>query len=145
MEMTPLSINNIKSIAENIEKSDYDCNRQLRDLNGDIETQVIDENYKKLIIRNMSGNVRAIVIDCKSDRIKAISFNGIIEISPKKLWEIYKTYREAYSIRDDLYFYFFNEDKKQGNYVLSFFEPTHRAVNISKNDEYLSNVMLSWD
>jgi hypothetical protein len=85
-----------------------------------------------------------VIVDCKQHKIKAISFNGFIAIHPNELWEVFKNYRKGYSLRDDLNFYFFNEDKKNGNYTLSFFLPSLKEFNIQESDEHLSNLTLSW-
>ncbi|MBV4360368.1 hypothetical protein [Pinibacter aurantiacus] len=143
--MAQITINDIKVIVDRIESGNYDCSNALDFMHGKIENQKINDDYNKVIIRSESGNVKVIIIDCIKNIIKAISFNGSIDISPNELLEMFTNYREEYSSHDDLYFYLFNDDKKKGRYTLSFFEPSHKQVNVHQNDEWLSNLTLSWE
>jgi hypothetical protein len=68
----------------------------------------------------------------------------LIEITAKDLYFLFGNYREAYSFKDDLYFYFFNENNKLGNFRLSFFDPSHNQVDIINNEFGLSNLILAW-
>ena len=143
MEIRQVFIEHINTITDKIKNSD--CRSVLDILNGEVEKQKINDNYYKIILREVSDYIKVIIIDCKANSVQAISFNGTINISPKQLFEMFKNYREGYSIRDDLYFYFFNEDKKNGDYTLSFFDPLHKQVDIIENNEYLSNLTISLD
>jgi hypothetical protein len=144
MGISQIFINDIKVITNNIENCDYDCGYVLSMMNGKIESQKVSDNYDKIIIREISSSILTVIIDCKEKKIRSISFNGYIDINPKELFLMYADYREGYSIRDNMYFYFFNEDRKKGNYTISFFEPSHKQVDIHKSDENLSNILLSW-
>jgi ABC-type xylose transport system substrate-binding protein len=144
MKIVQIFINDIKVIADWIENNKYDCNGVLSLLNGEIENQRVSDGYNKIIIRKVSGSILAAIVDCKDNEIKAISFNGSIDINPKELFMMFENYREGYSIQDDLYFYFFNEDKQKGNYEISFFEPSHKQVNIYESEENISNLTLTW-
>lgn len=144
MTITQIHITDIKSIVNEIERSNCDCNALLSMVKGEIENQQVNDYYNKIIVRNVSDSILTIIIDCNKNKIEAVGFHGLIKISSKELFEMYKYYREGYSMRDDLYFYFFNEDKKFGDYRLSFFEPSHGQVNIHKSEESLSNLTLSW-
>lgn len=110
-----------------------------------IENQPVNDYYNKIIVRNVSDSIQTVIIDCKKNKIETVSFHGLIKICSKDLFEVYNNFREGYSMRDDLYFYFFNEDKKFGGYKLSFFEPSHKEVNIHESEKSLSNLTLSWD
>ena len=145
MTISQIHITDIKSIVNEIERSNCDCNALLSVVKGEIEDQPVNDNYNKIIVRNVSDSILTVIIDCKKNKIEAVSFHGLIKISSKELFEMYKHYREGYSMRDDLYFYFFNEDKKFGDYRLSFYEPSHNQVNIHESEESLSNLTLSWE
>ncbi len=144
MTITQLNITYIKFIVNEIERRNCDCNALLSMIKGEIENQPVNDSYNKIIIRNVSDSILTVIVDCKKNKIETVSFHGLINISPKELFKIYKHCREGYSMRDDLYFYFFNEDKELGDYRLSFFNPIHNQVNIQENGESLSNLTLSW-
>lgn len=144
MAITQIHIADIKSISDQVEQNGRDCNDFLNIVKGEVEFQKVNENYNKIIIRNASSSIRTIIIDCKENKIEAVSFNGTIQISPKDLFEMYKHYRQGHSVRDDLYFYFFNEDKKLGDCRVSFFEPSNNQINVMEDVKSLSNLTLNW-
>lgn len=145
MTITGIYITDLKSIIKEIEDSYRDCNALLNVFKGEIENQQVNEYYNKIIVRNVSDSILTVIIDCKKNIIESVSFHGSIKISAKELIGMYRKFREGYSMRDDLYFYFFNEDKGFGDYKLSFYEPLHSQVNINESEESLSNLTLSWE
>ena len=145
MRITQIYVHDIKAIADQIEAGDYNSEILLSNINGKTEIQKVEDAYDKFIIRNVSASILAIIIDCKKGKIKAISFNGFLGIKPKELFTMFGDYREGYSAKDDLYFYFFNENKKVGNFIVSLFEPSHKQINIHESNQALSNLTLSWE
>jgi hypothetical protein len=113
-------------------------------ISGEIKYQKVNDGYYKIIIEKVSDNIKTVVIDCDSNKIRSIAFYGSLNIQAKEIINLFKYYREHYSIRDDLYFYFFNEEKKSKDYFLSFFVSSFERNKIQVSDERLSNVTLSW-
>lgn len=144
MQIDQIFVNTIKAIAQEVESHDYNCDSILANMKGEVQTQKINNTLDKIIVRNVSDSITTIIIDCKAGKITAITFNGSIAINAKELFEMFKDYRERYSVRDDLYFYFLNESKENGSYTLSFFEPSHKHINAHESDEALTNITLSW-
>ncbi|ULQ55429.1 hypothetical protein KJS94_12330 [Flavihumibacter rivuli] len=144
MRLTEINMTSIEFIIAKVQKCGYECNSVLNSFQGIIEDQTISDTYNKIIVRDVSDSINTIVFDCRENKIEAISFIGNIKISPKELFEKFKQYREAYSIRDDLYFYFFNENRQFGPVKISFFEPTHKQLQGSSETKYLANLTLSW-
>lgn len=140
-----MNIKEILTIADKVQNQHFDCNEILRLFSGTIEYQKVDDNYYKSIIRDIPNSTLTVIVDCKNKRVISISFNGSLNITGNDIFKLFGNYRESYSIRDDLYFYFFHEDKKNFNYKISFFEPSHKPMNIQKSDELISNLILSWD
>jgi hypothetical protein len=134
----------IELIANMIEKNNNDCHSILSSVNGEVERQHIDVGYDKVIVRNVSDKITMAVIDCKEQKIKSITFYGKIEISRKELLEMFPTYRKAMSFRDNLYFYFFNEEKRERNYIVSFSEDPAYSYD-SNSRKGISNLTLSWE
>ena len=144
MAFHKISIADINILSNIIERNNFDCNCLHEILPGQIEIQKINHDNSKIIIKNISEDISVAVVDCTNNKIKNILFNGVIDINPQELVLVFGTFREGYSIYDDLYFYFFNEDRKNGNYVISFFDPFHNSINIQDSEESLSNIALSW-
>jgi hypothetical protein len=142
--ITQISITKIEEIANEIQKINYDCNELRGLISGEINYQKVNDTYNKIIIEKVSDTIKTVVIDCDSSKIKSIAFYGSLNIQAKELFYLFKIYREHYSIYDDLYFYFFNEKKSSGNYILSFFESSAKKNRIKESDEHLSNLMFSW-
>ncbi|SFP79718.1 hypothetical protein [Parafilimonas terrae] len=144
MKISQIKIEDIQTIYFLIESNNYSCNRLIEIIDKNVTTQKINENESTIILNKVSENISTIVLGCEISRIKTITFYGNINVTPKELWNIFKKYREGYSIHDDLYFYFFNEDKESRNYILSFFDPSHKQVDIYNSNEHLSNITLTW-
>lgn len=142
--ITQISMTDVKEIAHEIQKINYDCNELPGLISGEIKYQRVNDTYSKIIIEKVSDNIKTAVIDCDSGKIKSIVFYGSLNIQAKEIFSLFKDYREHYSIYDDLYFYFFNEEKKSGNYILSFFDSSPKKNKIQESEEHLSNLMLSW-
>jgi len=51
-------------------------------------------------------------------------------------------YREFFSVRVELYFYFFNEDRRLGNCQNSFYEPSGARMPIKGNSNRLPNISI---
>ena len=142
--ISQISITSIDEIVHEIQRINYSCNELPHLINGELKTQKINQMYKKIIIEKVSDNIKTIVVDCNSNKIKSIAFYGVLNIQPKDIFSFYKHYRQHYSVRDDLYFYFFNEERALGNYFLSFFTRSPEENGIKYSHEPLSNLMLSW-
>ena len=139
-----LFINDIKIIAERIEGNKFNCDCIYEILTGEIQIQQINDEYKKIIIRNISRNINMVVVDCIRNEVKSLSLNGNLNINPTELYQMFSNFREVFSVHDNLFFYFFNEDKKNGKCIVSFFEPSHKKINVVETVKNISNVTLSW-
>ncbi|HWK02985.1 MAG TPA: hypothetical protein VNS58_05115 [Puia sp.] len=142
--ITQISTSNIEEIAHEIQGIDYDCNALSHLISGEIKYQKVNDAYYKIIIEKVSNDIKTVVIDCAANKIKSIAFYGSLNIQAKEIFSFFKNYREHYSIHDDLYFYFFNEEKKSGSYIVSFFDSSPKRNKIQESDEHLSNLMLNW-
>ncbi|HEY4063617.1 MAG TPA: hypothetical protein VGM30_17035 [Puia sp.] len=142
--ITQISTSNIEDIVHDIQEMDYDCNKLSRIVTGEIKYQKVSDTYNKIIIERVSDNIKTVIIDCVEGKIKSIAFYGSLNIQIKEIFNLFKNYREYYSVHDDLYFYIFNEEQRVGNYVLSFFDPSPKKNEIQDSNEYLFNLILSW-
>jgi hypothetical protein len=142
--ITKIDIDQLWEIVQLIEKNNHDPLSLTTALQGDILKQVINKNDYSIIIRNISESLSAVVIGCNDDKISVVTFYGTIYITPEQVFNIYKTYKETYSYRDDLHFYFFNDNKGIENHKLSFFDPTHKKLIVEDNRDNLSNLTISW-
>lgn len=142
--ITQISTSKIEEFAQEIEKINFDCKEILHLISGEIRHQKVNDVYNKIIFEKVSDNIKTVVIDCEANKIKAIAFYGSLNIKFKEIFDLFKTYREHYSIHDDLYFYFFNEEKILRNYIVSFFDPSSKKGKIQESNEQLSNLMLTW-
>lgn len=139
-----LTTKDIKWIADEVQNSKCHDFEKLGIPRANFKKIRIDDSSEKIIYSEISDSIRSVVIDCRYNRIENITFYGSIDISPDQLFNIFKHYRESYSIKDDLYFYFFNEEKKQGDFILSFFDPSHNRVKVDEPGKNISNITLSW-
>lgn len=144
MELTEINIVNLTRMVEEVQRNHHDCNCLISSIPGDVQNIKVNDKYEKTIVRNVSESITMIIIDCRESKIEAISFHGNIKISPKDLYEMYKKYREAHAVKDNLYFYFFNENKEKGNYRISFFEPSNMQVQVMNDTNTLSNLTLTF-
>lgn len=144
MILDEISIVTIELIVDEIRSNNFDCNSLLGSFKKGIEYHNLNDEYTKIVVRDMSKTINVTVMDCKNDKIQSISFYGSISITPIALLEKYKQYREAYSARDDLYFYFFNEDKLIGDYRISFFDSPNNRISVNNNPTNLSNLTIDW-
>src|SRR4051812_45899538 len=117
MILTTINIDIVKDVAHFVENNYYDCNTLLNAIKGKVTNQRISDNANSIIIEGVSDKIATIVIGCNDNMITYITFYGLIDINPKELSLLFKDSRESYSIRDDLYFYFFNEDKLNDSYT----------------------------
>lgn len=142
--ITQISINDIQEIAKEIEKINYDCNELSHLFSGEIKQQKVSDFHNKIIIERVSDKINTVVIDCTENKIRSIAFYGSMNIQVDETFNFFKDYREQYSIHDDLYFYFFNEEKIVGTYIVSFFTSSSKKNGKLESKEQLSNLILSW-
>lgn len=95
---------------------------------GESFVQIVNSSYKKIVIKNTEHSISDVVIDCINENVHAITFYGKLDISPFGLVQKFRKYREDYSFRDELYFYFFNEDSIGGDFSLSFFKTDNSTI-----------------
>jgi hypothetical protein len=144
MRIDKISLASIKEIISFVDAENFDCKCLLKITEGQVSAQQASGSINSLIIKSVSDTIATIVVGCVINKIQSITFYGDIDITPSELYSEFVNYRENYLLKDDFYFYIFNEDKKSGNYILSFFEPSHIQVNVAESHESLSNIILSW-
>ena len=145
--MRNISIQNLAEVQEIVlfvRDHVFDLHRFLNVVHGDVSTQKINEEQLTTIVSNVSDTIATIVVGSVNSKIKSIVFYGLIPITPKDVFQSFGKFREAYSFRDDLYFYFFNEANEQGSFRLSFFEPSHNKVDVPADETGLSNLFIAW-
>jgi hypothetical protein len=138
------SMDEVKRIVELVETNLFELKNFMKNVNGTVTTQNTDEKHLTTIVKDISESISAIVIGSAHSKIYSITIYGSIEITPKDLYVLFGSYREAYSFKDDLYFYFFNENNKTSNFRLSFFDPSNNQVDIVNSEVSLSNLILAW-
>lgn len=100
-----LKIENFFSFFEYIK-----CKRKyFREFINEIGTLSIDNGYGTYFIKPDSKFYRSIVLNVEEDTLKSIDLIGDFKFSFNDINEKYGQYREAYSFRDDMCFYYFNE------------------------------------
>jgi hypothetical protein len=144
MHISIKNLSEVQDIIRFVQDHSFDLNIFLAKVNGEVSTQKIDEEHLTTIIRKVSNTISTIIIGSVDSKIKTIAFYGSIQITPKDIFHLFGKFREAYSFKDDLYFYFFNETKEQGNFKLSFFEPSHHKLDIANNESGLDNLFVAW-
>jgi hypothetical protein len=143
--MTPnINGEELQNVISSIETSNYVPESLVRRFKGKVSNQNINESTYTILIEDISKSLSTVFIGCQNSKIASVTFYGAIEITPKQLLNIYNKPREAYSFRDDLYFYLFNEDRTSGNFILSFFDPSHKKIDVENTNEELSNLTVSW-
>lgn len=80
-----------------------------REFINEIGTLNIDNGFGACFIKPYSSLYKSIVLNVENDNIKSIDLIGDFDFSFNDINEKYGQFREAYSFRDDMYFYYFNE------------------------------------
>jgi len=142
--VTQITIDSIVVIGQQILNSGQKCSSIDHLIKGERKDQKINDDYNKIIFYNVSSDIKTVVIDCMHDTIESITVYGTLNVTPRQLYLKYNNFRETYSVHDDLYFYFFNYDKNDAKYSISFFEPNHRKINVEQDNERLYNIQINW-
>ena len=142
--VTQVTIDSIAMIGQEILTAKRKFNKIAYLVEVQRRDQKVNDNYIKIIFGNVSAEISTVVIDCVQNRVASLAFYGTLSVTPVQLSMKYGHCREAYSVHDDLYFYYFNSEKKLIEYSISFFEPNHQKINVERNNESLSNILLNW-
>lgn len=142
MILNEISLSTINWIIGQASGDSDKLNTFFNSLKGEREYQHINAGYTKIIIRNISEHINHIVVDFKNNKIASLYFQGNISVTPDELLQKFGQYREFFSVRDDLYFYFFNENRRLGNCQISFYEPSGTRIPIKENSNRLLNISI---
>ncbi|WP_346320982.1 hypothetical protein [Chitinophaga sp. YIM B06452] len=142
--MDRIGIDDIKVLSDKVRINGFGVTAILGLFKGQVAINELPGGRKKIVLRDVSNQIKTIVIDCEGEEIKSMTFSGSIDITFKEFSDKYGEYRETYSRYDDLYFYFFNEAKSYGDYTVSFYQPLRHQVNTSSDTNHITNLTLSW-
>lgn len=102
-----------------------------------------EENETQMVIRiNDSNAVKVIVITHAGQVAEHITLYGKFHVKLNDLLERYLRCRKVYVPYDDNFEFFFNEDSKEGDYVLKVF--TDRTTYEKEENFELHNLHLRW-
>lgn len=138
-----IKIEDVVLLIKTIEDLNFDCPGLLHFLGGEIEEQKVNNSTLKLIVTKSKINAM-IVIDSTNALINGIALYGKFEITPIDLLTYFETYRESYSFRDELYFYYFNENKFKGNYKLYYCDANRFNGSNETSHNDVENIIISW-
>lgn len=128
MDISIFSLSTLTELITKLRNNEFECKAVKEFFLGEATVQIVNNNYKKIIVKNKEHSIKEVMIDCINDKVNAITLYGKLNISPSELLEKFKKYRETYSIRDELYFYFFNEDLIGEEYSFSFFKSDNSKI-----------------
>lgn len=100
---------------------------------GDIK---VDNGFGTVFYKPKNNYFNSISISSKKNKITHVDFFGNFNFTYKQLISKYGNYREHYSPRDNLYFYFFNENKVRSNFSIEC-----RLEKELKKDVYYEEVL----
>lgn len=73
------------------------------------------------IILKQGSFYNTCVIDFANKEVQAITFYGNVNITINDLVEIYGNYSQKFVPHDDIYDFYFNQDKSEGNFIIRIF------------------------
>lgn len=98
----------------------------------------LDNEYGSKFYDPFNSLFNTICLFSENDHVNYVSLIGFFEISMKELVDLYGDYRLHFSSRDELFFYFFNEQSE-----------THPTISVTSSNELfpdskIKNLQFRW-